>query len=323
MRTILLVDADSKIPNLALAKLYRWHRENGDSVDFVRFGMPYYPNIKKVKKTIPSGYDLVYCSVIFDGNKEFISGGNEVVFGGTGVDLDTVLPDEVESCRPDYTIYPDNDCSFGFITRGCIRNCSFCKVRKKEGYIRRVANIDDIVAHKKVKFLDNNILAYRGHLDVLRELVEKKIRCQFIQGLDIRLLNTENSLMLKGINYMGEYIFAFDNWSMRDVVERKLRLLEWTGDWKKKFYVYVCPEMPIADTVRRIMFLKNNRCLPYLMRDVSCWATGLAEFWVDLAAYCNQPSMFKKMSFSSFLDIREIRPDRRLKSKQIWAEACA
>ena len=42
-----------------------------------------------------------------------------------------------------------------------IRKCSFCKVPKKEGYIKQVSNVDDIVQHKKVKFLDNNFLMIR------------------------------------------------------------------------------------------------------------------------------------------------------------------
>jgi hypothetical protein len=117
--------------------------------------------------------DKTYASVVYSGNKEFIK-GKDIIFGGPGVDLTTVLPDEVDKCEPDYSIYPENNISYGFISRGCIRKCSFCVVSRKEGYIRQVANVDDIVRHKVVKFLDNNILALPNHKDILKEIADKK-----------------------------------------------------------------------------------------------------------------------------------------------------
>ena len=120
---ILLIDADSRIPNLALMKLSAWHKSQGDHVELVRANLPYYPN-KRKKLFIAKNADKTYCSVIFEGNREFIE-GDDIIFGGTGADLITTLPAEVETCDPDYSIYPDNDISYGFITRGCIRNCSF------------------------------------------------------------------------------------------------------------------------------------------------------------------------------------------------------
>jgi len=207
---ILLIDADSTIPNLALMKLGSWHKKNGDHVVLHRCNLPYYPHRKKRTYYVPAEFDIKYCSVIFEGNYPYIKGEN-IIFGGTGVDLIKKLPAEIEHSLPDYTLYPDNKTSYGFITRGCIRKCSFCKVPKKEGYIHKVNNIDNIVRHREVKFLDNNILAYPEHMGILQELVDKKIKCQFNQGLDIRLLNENNSKLLSSLNYLHEYIFAFDS----------------------------------------------------------------------------------------------------------------
>jgi len=44
---VLLVDADSTIPNIALMKLSAWHKFLGDDVELVRANLPYYPNRKK------------------------------------------------------------------------------------------------------------------------------------------------------------------------------------------------------------------------------------------------------------------------------------
>lgn len=315
---VLLIDADSTIPNIALMKLSAWHKSLGDEVELVRANLPYYPNKKKAPFTAGSA-DKTYCSVIFEGNADYII-GNNIIFGGTGFDLSTKLPDVVEEFDSDYSIYPDNNISYGFITRGCIRNCSFCKVPKKEGYIHKVADVDDIVRHKKVKFLDNNILSLPEHKEILAEIVQKKIKCQFNQGLDIRLLDSENSILLSKINYLDEYIFAFDNWKHKTVIEKKMDFISWRKPYRVKFFVYIHPEMPLAETVKRIVWLKENQCLPYIMRDISCWQSENSDFFVDLAAYCNQVNLFKKMEFAVFLEKRHKNKERIEKSKRLWNE---
>ena len=300
---ILLVDADSKIPNLALMKLSRFHKSQGDSVQLIKLDIPYYPHRKKVMHTLPEGYDKVYCSVVFEGSKLWIQ-DEGAEFGGTGYSLGIKLPDGIESLEPDYSIYPDNDISYGFISRGCIRNCYFCKVPEKEGYIHQVSTVNKIVRHKKVKFLDNNILALPNHKIILRQLALLKIKCCFNQALDIRLLDAENSKTLSELKYIGGYTFAFDSWSYLKSIKSKLPLLDWCRPWGVKFFVYCNPSMDDSDIVNRIEFLRSNKMLPYIMRDISCWGSDISCFYVDLAAWCNQPNLFKKMSFATFMGKR-------------------
>lgn len=314
---ILLIDADSTIPNIALMKLSTWHKANGDCVELVKANLPYFPNRNKKSFIVERNADKVYCSVIFEGNQDFIK-GQDIIFGGTGVDLTTVLPGNVEKCDLDYSIYPDNDISYGFITRGCIRNCPFCKVPRKEWYIHKVANVGDIIKHKKVKFLDNNILSFPHHKDILAELVSRKTRCQFNQGLDIRLIDSENAVLLSKLNYFGEYFFAFDNWKYKRIIEQKMLFLSWRKPFQFKFFLYVHPDIPLLETVKRIVWVKENQCLPYIMRDISCWNSEHSDFFVDIAAYCNQPHLFKKMRFVEFLEKRHKNTDRIINSKQKW-----
>jgi len=309
MKNICLIDADSTIPNLALMKLAEYYKN--DSVELIKLHIPYYPNRKKIKHEIDtSDYDKVYCSVIFEGNIDYIT-GDEIIYGGTGFDLKTCLPDEIEKLTPDYSIYPENDISYGFISRGCIRNCSFCKVPKKEGKIRQVSTIDDIVRHKKVKFMDNNFLALPNHLELLQELVDKNIKHQFNQGLDIRLVTEENSELLSKLNYKREYIFAFDDVKYEKIIEKKIELLNWRKPWQLKFFVYVHPDMPIQDTIYRIKWLKNRECVPYLMRDIKCFYSERNKFYIDLAAWCNQPRIFKNFEFDEFLERRYLGKNRK------------
>jgi len=315
---ILLLDVDSTIPNLALMKLSSFHKEKGDSVSLIRIKEPYYPTRKKKKwSNFENNFDRIYASSIFIGNKENVE-GKDIIWGGTGVSLDKTLPDEIENLDPDYSVYPDNDTSYGFISRGCIRKCSFCFVPRKEGMIRQVNKISNIIKHKKVKFLDNNILALPNHISILKELVSLGVRCQFNQGLDIRLVNKENSFLLSQLNYIPEYIFAFDSWSYLPVITKKIKLLNWRSPFQLKFFVYCHPLMEISSIVKRIEWLRKEECLPYIMRDISCWNSSYNFFYIDIAAYCNQPNLFKKMTFSEFLNKRHTKTERIQNSLSLY-----
>jgi hypothetical protein len=314
---ILLIDADSKIPNIPLMKIATHYKCKGYNIELVKLNLPYFPNKKKKEYIIKNKYDRIYCSVIFEGNKNYIKGKN-IIFGGTGFDLSTSLPHYIEKLDNDYSIYPDNDISYGFITRGCIRKCSFCKVPKKEGYIHKVNNVKNIIKHKKVKFLDNNILAYNKHNKILKELIELNIKCQFNQGLDIRLINNINSDLLSNLNYLNEYIFVFDNIRYKNIIKDKLKILSWRKDFQFKFFVYIHPSMKLDETIKRIEWLKNNKCLPYIMRDISCWNSKYNKFYIDIAAYCNQPNLFKKITFEEFLNKRHSNIDRISKSLNLY-----
>jgi hypothetical protein len=316
---VLLIDADSTIPNLALMKLSTYYKSLNGEVDFVQLHIPYYPSKEKKNKYVyTKPYDLAFCSVIFDGNSDYVQGKN-IEFGGTGSkDIMKCLPDEIENLDPDYSLYPENNISYGFISRGCIRNCSFCKVPKKEGYIRQVSTIDKIVKHPITKFLDNNILSLPNHKEILQELIDKKIKCQFNQGLDLRLVDAENSKLLSQLNYYGEYIFAFDSWSYLKLLESKLQLLDWRKDWQLKFFVYAHPDMDISDITQRIDWLRANKCLPYLMRDIACWKSENHNFYTDLTSYCNQPAFFKKMELKDFLKKRNPKGIRAEVSYELY-----
>jgi len=305
---ILLIDVDSTIPNLALMKISSYHKSMGDEVELKRLGISYYPD-KRTRTTISTaGYDAVYLSAIFGGTMDCVdfdlySQKGLCLFGGTGISLDATLPDEIDEQELDYSIYSDNDTAYGFISRGCDRKCHWCVVPQKEGKIHQVeADLENIIRKfKKVKFMDNNFLQLPNHVEILEWLAERKIKCQFNQGLDIRLITEENSAALFKLNYMGEYIFAFDNWGYRRIIERQLKLLQWIKPWGAKFYVYVNPAMPLTETVKRVEFLRNRKLLPYVMRDIECWGSEHHDFYVDLAAYGNQPAFFKKMAFEEFI----------------------
>ena len=303
---VLLVDCDSTIPNLALMRLSYYYKLLGWHVTLLKLGIPVYGKPKQ--RTVDcSGYDLAYISAIFDTtpkNVSVIEGNCKVDYGGTGYDIKKKLPKEIDICKPDYSIYPENDTSYGFIYRGCFRTCDFCIVPEKEGAIHQeVQSVKELIFHKKIKFLDNNFLGGINHKQFLNELIELKMPCQFNQGLDIRLVDDEIANLLSKLHYIGEYIFAFDHIEDKKIIEEKLEIVRKyiPNPWKIKFFIYCHPKMDIvSDVYARILWCKENKVLPYFMRDLSCWQSENARTYNDFSAWCNQPGIFKTHDYENF-----------------------
>lgn len=309
---ILLVNVDSKF-NVAIRRMYNYFKDSND-VTMVDLKFDGYPS-KKYKVIDGTGYDRVYVSNIFDVNmyKYHVENCNDVVIGGIGsINPDLKLPEEIEKTDPFY--FDNEEVSYGFITRGCPNNCYFCKVPKHEGKLRFYNHITKIIKHKKAKFLDNNILAYEKYKEVFEYLIEHNIRCDFNQGLDFRLVNHQNAKLLSMLNYEGEYIFAFDDPKYQPLLEEKLKILKQyiSKDWKLKFYIYHNKDMAIKQLINRVEWCRANKCLPYFMRDINCWDSEEKNFYIDYAAYCNQPGFFKKLTFETFLYKRH-KDNKRIK----------
>lgn len=305
---VLLVNVDSKW-NMAVRKMLNYYTKMGHEVEMIDLKFGGYPH--KKKKTInASCYDCVRVSNIFDINRDRVTvvGCDDVIYGGIGSrNPHLQLPPEIEQTAPWYG--PDEEHSYGFITRGCIRQCWFCKVPKYEGALKEYNTVESIVRGvpgEKVSFLDNNILAYPHHMEVFQWLIERGTKCEFNQGLDFRLVNDENLAALARLNYMREYIFAFDEPKYMPLLEKKLALMKKyiPKPWKLKFYIYYHPSMSLRELYERVEWCRERECLPYVMRDVACWECDDREFLTDYAAYCNQPNMFKKLPFAQFLQIR-------------------
>ena len=193
-----LARIDGKWPNLALMKLSAWHKAQGDQVE----------------RYMPLGrYDLVYASKVFDFTPDVHYLPADTLKGGTGYDLTTELPSEVEACRPDYSLYPDWKAAIGFTTRGCIRQCPFCVVPRKEGNIRIVGDLYSFwQGQRDVILLDNNLTAapMEHFKRILEQCIKHKVRVDFSQGLDLRLTTTDHTALLARVSLMNQIHFAWD-----------------------------------------------------------------------------------------------------------------
>lgn len=198
-----LIDVDShNFPNLCLMKLSAYHKAKGHTVEWW--------NTKE-------RYDLVYKSRVFTDtySKDTITVTNaeQVIFGGTGYDTKNRLPPEVEHSYPDYSIYPQFfGIAYGFLSRGCPRNCGFCIVSGKEG--RKSVKVADLSEFWKwqpeIKIMDANLLACPDHENLIEQLIRSRAWVDFSQGLDIRLVNRDNVSLLNRVRIKAVH-FAWDN----------------------------------------------------------------------------------------------------------------
>lgn len=108
-----LIDVDGKLPNLALMKISRYHKDCGDDVEWCDY---------------ISHYDIVYKAKIFTFTQDdtYYLNADKVVCGGTGYDMHSSLPPEIDRLQPDYSLYPNIDkrTAYGFLTRGCPNRCN-------------------------------------------------------------------------------------------------------------------------------------------------------------------------------------------------------
>lgn len=265
---VLLIDIDSKIPNLALMKIASYHKSIGDEVGF---------NINNP--------DMIYASVIFNKNRHLVDGlhlfypNSKIDIGGSGYDVKKTLPKEIEECMPDYSIYPNNDTAFGFTTRGCIRHCYFCIVHDKEGTFRTLFDdpklaMDHITNGRKfdkIQFLDNNILANKEWFMKLTDYIietNPKMKVDFNQGLDVRLLDDDIARQISKLKPLTKWKFAYDDSSTTKAVLKGIEILKRNnvnvrGD--VMFYVYCHNDEQIEDAVNRCNLLKENGTTTYSM----------------------------------------------------------
>jgi hypothetical protein len=291
MGKVLLVDVDSKIPNVALMKLSAYHKAHGDEVDF------------DVQDP-----DRVYVSIVFRRNLwrgpaiAAMYPRAEVQIGGTygGVEL----PREIEFLKPDYDLYPSTY-SMGFTTRGCIRTCPWCVVPQKEGPLRRWQHPEAFVDRRfdTVMLLDNNWLADANwFFETSDWLIAQDLTVDVTQGFDIRLVTGSIARQLRRLRMVHGYHFAFDHDTIEYylLLKRQLHLLGQYGfdlRHEVQFYVYVDSDAEFDSGLERCQQLKAWGTNAFLMfncdqprtqriKDLQRWANRKWLFWgCDFADY--------------------------------------
>jgi hypothetical protein len=283
-----LVDVDGhNYPNYALMKISAWHKSRGDSVEWAdpMFGE----------------YDRVYMSKVFTFTKDNQDVWNcEVIKGGTGYDIASRLPDEIERVVDlDYSIYPQYTFSMQFFSRGCIRKCPFCLVRDKEGYIHSVEPSNLNPNGKHIEVLDNNFFANPEWRSAVSWLNATKLPVN-LHGVDVRIMNEEQC---KALNTMKLHKAIHIAWDLPqlDLKPKLQQIVKWIKPYKLTCYVLVGFNSTMEQDLYRLRTLKELGITPFVQpyRDFENERTP-TMYEKDLARWTNKMWIFKSCDFKDF-----------------------
>ena len=261
-----LIDVDSHhFPNLPLMKLSAYYKKRGHDVHW------YSPLLDSGR---PLDYN--YMSKVFTAfpDYDYPLNASYVIRGGTGYhypDGGECLPDEIEHCFPDYSLYPEltANTAYGFLSRGCPRQCDFCIVGHKEGTCsRKVADLQEFWnGQKTVKLLDPNITACPDWPELFQQLIDSHAWIDFTQGLDIRLMTDEKAKLLQKMK-IKQIHFAWDRYEDRDAIIPKFERFKKMTNWdKQKLSVYVLTNYnsTFEQDLERVYTLRELGYHPYIM----------------------------------------------------------
>lgn len=304
-----LIDVDShNFPNLAMMKISAWHKARGDAVEWW-FPMEHY-DIVYVSKVFGDEYSTLDTTVIQ---------ADKIIRGGTGFSFSIVngkefyvkskdgeLPYDVEHSFPDYSLYSNltKDKAYGFLTRGCPNNCSFCCVTKKEGKVsHKVADLAEWWnGQKNIVLLDPNILACRDHISLLNQLAESRAMVDFTQGLDARFINEKNLEIISKIKTKVVH-FAFDFMKNEKQIVSGLKLAkEWMKLDERNSVVYMLTnfDTTIKEDLYRIKMIRECGYLPdvRIYRKESLPKNHILR---DLQRWCNNRFIYRSSTFFDYV----------------------
>lgn len=277
-----LIDVDSKLPNLALMKISSYYKSIGEEVEFVKEGKE---------------YEKIYASTIFTRSKDICLDlqnkyEDKIEIGGTGWDINKVLPDEIELMKPDYNLYTADmiyerikrgigkkeskmkkaqqivDAGLGFTSRGCIRSCEFCFVPKKEGKFREVASISDLINPRSnvVILHDNNFTADPHCIDKLHEIRDRKLIVDINQGCDVRLMNDNIAKALSEVKHLRSLHYAWDLMYFESkVIDGIKTLKKYIKPYKHMCFVLVGFNTTFEEDMYRFKTLVDLGVAPFIM----------------------------------------------------------
>lgn len=292
MAKIGLVAVDGKkFPNLALGKIATYYKQRGDLVEWAdpMFGE----------------YDKVFISKIFsftpDNNN--IYDAKEIIKGGTGYSITSVLPKEIDRLQPDYSLWSniDDNTAYGFLTRGCPNKCKWCVVPEKEGGIHPYMDIDEITQggkRNRVILMDNNILACDYGIEQLEKIAEKRYIIDLNQASDARLITDDIAKIYGKIRWIKEIRFGCDTPAQIGECEKAMAMIDKHRNISAWYILYTMIHGDINECYERLSYFRNyhkvrvfaqpfrdihnpKQVIPQWQKDMATWSM-VREFWTTV-----------------------------------------
>lgn len=277
---VALYELEPHIVNSAMMQVSSYHKNQDDQVSF------YIP-------LLHDSYDKIYAFSIFDFTpKHYVT--KDMIIGGTGFDPEIKLPPEMENCLYDWSLYPACDYSIIWFSRGCIRNCSFCIVRKKEGYIHAVEPKNLNPTGTFIKVMDNNFFANPEWIKAIDQLQEWNQPVDF-QGVDAKLLDKEQCQALNSLKHRHQIHIAWD-FPEIDLKDKIKEITQWIKPYKLMCYVLTGFTSTPEEDLYRVETLRKLGVSPFVM----VYNKNPDPFLISFARWVNRKGFFKSCSWNEF-----------------------
>lgn len=296
-----ILAVDSNYPNLALMKISNYHKLQEDLVEWYN---PF------------NHYDKVYMAKVFSFTEDYqqwITNADYIEKGGTGYDISKVLPGKIDCMVPDYSLYNlDDKTAYGFLTRGCPNKCKWCIVPQKEGKIAPYIDIEEIAVNnrKNIILMDNNVLASEYGLQQIEKIIRLKLRVDFNQGLDARLVTDEVARLLAKVKWIKRIRFGCDTPGQIAECERATALIDKYG-YKGEYFFYCILLNDFKESFERINHwrYKGSRFLPHAQpyRDFNNPRQIIPQWQNDLAGWADKKQVFRSCEFRDFMPRKGFR----------------
>lgn len=270
-----LTQIDGALPNIALMKLAKFHRDRGDYVELT---------YRIDRDLFEPEWDLVYASCIFSFSRDrleyFKRQFPEAIIGGTGSGNNAMIESITGDFRGyDYSDYPDVDYSIGFLQRGCRLKCKFCVVPEREGNPKSVQTIYDLwrgdLHPKKLHILDNDFFGNPDWRDRISEIRHGQFKVCLSQGINVRLIDEEVASALASIEYRDtkfsrrRLYTAWDNLGDEKIFFKGVNMLEKAGIPPSHLMTYMLIGYDSQETWEKIFHrfdrMVERGILPYPM----------------------------------------------------------
>jgi hypothetical protein len=208
-------------------------------------------------------YDKVYAASLFTFTpKTYVR--PDMICGGTGFDLETKLPSEIQECGYNYDIYPTCKKSFMRWSYGCPNSCGFCVVHKKEGNIYPVEPKNRNPNGELISVLDNHPFANPEWKLMIKDLVSFNQPVDFSSGIRVQDFNEEQGRALQQLKLRYLH-FAWDL-PNENVIPQIKELAKYIPKYKQRCYTLIGnPWSTPEEDQMRVDALDEVGVLPFVM----------------------------------------------------------
>jgi hypothetical protein len=268
--------------NTALMQISNYHKSIGDTVEWF---IDYNINL----------YDKIYCSSLFNfTDKSQVP--EYAICGGTGFDISSKLPEEIENSDLDYSIYQNCKTSYIWFSRGCVRNCPFCIVREKEGYIHQVNPHNLNPKGTSIHIQDNNFFANKDWKITEDYLIKWNQPVIFSSGIDIRLFNSDHASFINSwsLKRTGSIHIAWDN-PRENLIDKIKYFLTFIKPYLVTCYVLIGYWSTETEDLLRVNALKDLGVTPYAMPYLKS-----NKYQKSFCRWVNNNFIFKSVSWNNY-----------------------